>query len=722
MLTTSRNAHLAPALALLLAVLPAAASAQQSAAEQLANARRLFDALNYEQAAVALDQFIAAAPASPIRDRDVIAAMTIAYELRGRSRFFLGDSDGARADFRALLRLAPGHQLSQVSARVKAVFDDVAKTSVGRIVLNLAPPDAELELDGVPFEAVAGAIPVAAGKRTITARRAGCRPLAQEIVVTAGATQEVALTLERVTATLQFVTVPPGVDVVVDGAARGRTAAGPLSPAFAEAPAALGLPPESFSRPFVLDDLPQGEHVVQFQRACHIPVERRVAIERLDDYRLDPVALQKAVASIYVDTPAAGVTVLLDGEARGPAPLSLDDVCEGSHVVELRSPWGRYVERLSARTGDKITVQGIVRPAIALLAVNGLPEGYRGPDARLGIEAALVGSRTVTIFAPPIDKVRQALNAESLSPGWLAFDRSRRPLTPGASAITNAARLDLAKRLSAALEVQGVAEATLRPGGNRNQYLLTILSSDSALPDVVEVTLENPGSINAAVVRLDAVPGFYRPSVGLVAADVLDVGAPVVIAADAAALRAGIAVGDVIEKLDGQPVADASAFVAGLGARKANDKLAVEVKDRSGALKRAELTVAMAPRLLAMSDETWTFNTLVLGLRSRLVGGGGQAEDPVVRLHLAVALMRVGNWAEARAQLGRLRLPAGAGVSNGTVQYLLGLCHEALGQPSEAERSWRAAAADAESLLTEDGPPVKELSERKLAALAAIRR
>jgi hypothetical protein len=375
------------------------------------------------------------------------------------------------------------------------------------------------------------------------------------------------------------------------------------------------------------------------------------------------------------------------------------------------------VGRITARPGEKITVRGNVRPAVALLAVNGLPAGYRGPDLRLGIERALSGSAAVTIFAPAPEKVQQALRAESLSPGWLSFDRSRRPIGAAASAITDAARLELAGRVARTLEVQGLAEATLRPGGDRNQYLLTVLSSESALPDVLEVTLENVPSINAAVMRLDAMPSLFRPSVGVSVADVLDVAGPVVIAVEAGggAVRSGLAVGDVIVRAGGQTVADGAAFAAALAARKAGDKLQVEAKDRAGAIKRAELTAAMAPRLLAMSDESWTFNSLVLGLRSRLSSAAGQADEAVVRLHLAVALMRVCNWAEARAELGRVQLPAGPGVSNGTVQYLMGLCYEALGQPSDAARAWKAAAAEADSLLTEDGPAIKDLAERKLA-------
>jgi membrane-associated protease RseP (regulator of RpoE activity) len=207
--------------------------------------------------------------------------------------------------------------------------------------------------------------------------------------------------------------------------------------------------------------------------------------------------------------------------------------------------------------------------------------------------------------------------------------------------------------------------------------------------------------------------------VGVASDDVLDVAGAVVTAVDVdgAAAKAGLAPGDVITKVDGQPVSDGSAFSAVVAQRKAGDKLTVEVKDRAGAVKGAGLTVTMAPRLVAMNDQSLMFNNLVLALRPRLAAGpGGAAADPIVRLNLAVALMRLGNWAGARAELSKVQLAGGPGVSNGTVQYLLGLCHEALGQLAEAEKAWRAAATDAESLLTEDGPAVKELAERKLSA------
>ena len=52
-----------------------------------------------------------------------------------------------------------------------------------------------------------------------------------------GETKQFSLTLERTSSVVFVVTVPPDVEVVVDGLSRGRTTAGALAPEYAGAPA-----------------------------------------------------------------------------------------------------------------------------------------------------------------------------------------------------------------------------------------------------------------------------------------------------------------------------------------------------------------------------------------------------------------------------------------------------------------------------------------------------
>jgi tetratricopeptide (TPR) repeat protein len=705
----------------LVAVCASAVSARAQAPTpeaQLAQARAQFEAGDYEPAIATLDPLIALL--EPLATKDPVAGRLLpaAYELRARTRFQLGNADGAAADFRALLKLAPAFTFTdKVSQKVSKTLEDIRKTAVGTIVLNLSPVDAELELDGRPFTAAAGQVPLPVGPHTLSGRRSGCRSASQTFTVMPGASTEVVLTLERVSATVFLVTSPPGIEVSVDGVSRGRTEPGPQPPRWAEPIASLGVPASAVSKPFSVDDLGLGSHTFGFSRDCHVGQDLRAEIAKLTDLYLPPVKLEKAVASVYVDAPGTGAVVVLDGETRGSVPQQIDDICEGSHVVELRSPLGRYVERLNTHAGDKLNVQGVLKPAVALLAVTGLPKEYRGPDLRLELERRFVAAKWMAIYGPAPEKVQQALSAERLAAGWLAFDRWRGPIGETAAAITPSARLDLGGKVSKALEVQGVAELTARPGGDRSQFLLSILAADSSVPDVLEVVPDNPASVNGVIARLDQIPAMYRPTAGLSVGDVLDVSGAVVVSVDAAgaAAKAGIVPGDVIVKADGQPVADGSAFSAAVAAHRANESMPVEVQARAGGVKPATLTITMTPRLVAMNDQSLLFNNLVIVLRTRLAQSPGGTPDPVVRLNLAVALMRLGSFEAARTELAKVQLTAGPGVSNGTVQYLLGLCYEALGQTAEAQQAWRAASTDADSLLTEDGPFVKELAEAKLA-------
>jgi hypothetical protein len=452
-----------------------------------------------------------------------------------------------------------------------------------------------------------------------------------------------------------------------------------------------------------------------------VAAERRVNVDRLDDLAIEPVKLESANGTLRISSPSPGAAVFIDDAARGAAPATVSE-CEGAHTVELRSPYGRFIRRVTIRPGDQQTIDGELKPAFALLSTSGLPEGLRGgEDLRVAIERALGSSARVTLFAPTSDRAQKALQAEGLAAGWLAFDRLGRPIGAAAENIAPVERRELSTRLSRALDAQGIAAVTV-VGTDRTSVLVSLLASGSAEPDVVTVRLDSPESASRAIAALDVTMPLFTPSVGLLAIDVLGAPGPVIARVDRAggAATAGLAAGDVIVSANGRAVASAQALNDALKDLAAGAALSLEVRSRAAAAARkVELRPVLAPRALAMSDQTMLFNPLLLHLR-RLLAAQSGADEPVLRLNMAIALMRLGNWPEARVELERVHLPSGGGVSDGTVQYLLGLCFESLGQFAEAEKAWTVAKGS-DALLTGDGPPVKDLAAAKLAALGKTR-
>jgi tetratricopeptide (TPR) repeat protein len=675
-----------------------AGAAQQSNAEALyQEARRLFDALEYEQAVPALDQAVAALEAMPA-DATRNERLASVFEMRARSKFGLGDQDGARADFVQLLTLAPGHALSgQISPRVVALFEEVAAGTVTNLTITVTPATAAVFLDGIAI-AGPGTIRVAVGEHVVTAEQPGYGPARETVTASTATPAEVALTLERVSSVIRITTAPADVEVKVDGVTIGRTA-----PA-AEAGAAATVA----SAPLVVGDVASGVHTIELSKACYTTATQRVNVERPDDYTVGPVTLQPATATLSVTASQPGAQVFVDGRERGVAPLEIPDMCEGEHLVELRSRFGSDSRRVTVRAGTDLEVEATLKPAFAIVSASGA--SLPAQDLRIIVERAFAASRSVSLVAPAAADAEQALAASQLAADWLAVDAAGRAV--GASAqIAGPLRKEVSAKLADTFRTQGIASVTMVEG---SRAILALLSAGSTSPDVVEVALDNPASITAAVARLDRPFALAGVSLGLELIDVADVAGPVVVGGGP------LAPGDVVVQADGKPVADVAALTAVVAGKRAGDSVAIEARDAAGTNKRVEIKVVAAPRLIGLSEQGLLANRLLLDLRPRLAEATDPFDQGVIRLNLAVALARLGDWNAARDELQRVTLPEQAGVGAGTVQYLLGLAAEALGNRAEAEAAFKAAATSA-SLLTDDGPPVRELADAKLAELQRAR-
>ncbi len=696
----------------------------QSVEDQLETAKRLYQAADLDGARTALDRAIAAIEPKALEDAVLRAQLLKAYELRARARFNLGDLPGTTADLQAVLRYDADYTLgTEASQKLLQLFDEVRHATIAEIVLSVAPTNADVTLDGTSIAERTGRLPIIAGTHKIVVSKAGYKPLERAFNADAGSAQELIIALERSAATVSIVTHPVGVEVVIGGARRGETRSGETNAAMVNAARAWNVPVGDVSAPFIVPDLLVGRYAFEFRRPCFTTETRYVDVTRLDDLELDPVFLKPAVATLRLEatTPA---TVFVDDVPKGPTPRTLADVCEGPHTIELRSSSGRFVRRVDLHAGEQRTLSGTAKPAFAILSVSGLPEGLRGAgDIRVAVENALADAARITLFAPSPERAQQVLASQRLSTDWLAYDRGGIPQKDAARNITAQGLRDLSNDLARSMEAQGVAAVTLKEGQDRNELLVSLLAQGSSRPDVIQFRIDDPESLRRALTDLDLPTPLYRPSIGLLALDVQTESGATVIVADVdiqgPAAQAGINTGSVIASADGKPVSDAASLeriLENADRERKNNRIRVELRGASGASRQLDIPVVWIARAISQHDQTLLFNPVLASLRNELAKGSA-SDEPVLRLNIAIALMSLGNWVEARSELDRIQMRDGRGVAQGTVNYLLGLCYEALGQFADAAKAW-TAAKNSEAGLTEDGPPVKELAAAKLSRMS----
>jgi hypothetical protein len=688
------------------------------ARQKILEAQREFnDGTDMKRAVTAATEAIADLQPRVGKDPSVRDLLVRALAVRARSHAVLGEKELAKADFQLLLSIAPDYTPPDtVGATALA---EARKSTLGFLDLKVTPPDApgaRIELDGKPIERLTAPLAVLAGPHTIRATCSGCEPQTPTVEVPAGQKIEVPLELKRVYAVVVLTTSPDDVEIYVNGTLRGKTAPGP--PPESWSVNGEKVPRSELSKEFLIDDAREGSSVkIVAKKPCYATRDfDPLPIKEVRDIYLTPIRLERTVGKVTFSG-VDGASLVIDGEPRGSLTKSGSSVelCAGGHKIEITSVAGRDFRDLTVRNGDSVSIVPKLRPVVAILDVNGLPKEYVGPDAREEVAKRL--ETESLIFWPQSDKqAESARDAEKLTKGWLGFDIYRNPTTPEAKGIPGIAMVDRSARLVKGLNVQAVAELMLTKEAGRelNRFLLSILAGGSTVPDVLDVDLGSGPSVGAAIERLNAFPLFYRPSVGLSAADVHDVGA-VVSRVDhgGPTERGGIVPGDVIATVGGRPVTSVAAFTAALAAEKKGETLVVGIRDRQDVARNVPLLIGTEPRLIAVEDESWLFNVLIAGFRSRLA----VEDDPVVRLNLAVALMAVKNWAGALEELGRTTLPAGPGVSSGTVQFVTGECQAQLGRAEKAREAWQSVIGDSGSLLTEDGPAVSDLAKKRLATL-----
>jgi len=700
-----RSTFMATVVAAAMALLPTglARAAAQAVPQEQAGAldllfdqgKRLFEAFEYDQAVPIFDRLIMTITSGGA-DRPDLLVQT--YEMRARARFALGDANGAEQDFAALLAIRPDFRLStDISPRVVAVFDGVRALTIGQLVVSSSPAG-EIQIDDrtfmVPTEAVA--LDLVAGDHHLVVNRQGFAPVEQTFSVVAGAATELTLTLERVSASLSLISVPAGAEVVIDGTPRGRTPAGQTS--------------TGPSAPLVITDIPLGQHRIEVRLACYADLSLPMNVTQ--DIVTEPLELVPAVATVSLRSQAQDAVVFVDGQRQGPLrERSTFTICEGRRVIEVRGSEGRFVDRRDWTRGTTEALDAELRAGFPIVATQGTA-AMPAEQLREAVERALSATPAILVYVPVQEELDAVLRKYNAPANWLSAPQSG----GGVSALPREAVRDLGQKIVTDLGAQGVAAVSV--GAEQYEATVVLLAAGSGDPDVLTVNTADPASQRRVTERVGApLPAIVRPSLDVSVVDVAGMSGAVVVRAGAAAAAAGYVTGDVIVGAGGQPVASVADLRTLVAAIQSAGSLEAEVKGADGATRAVPTPVSMVIDTMPLRDPDILYNRALIELRRAAANASSPGDVAATNLNLAVVHLRLGNWDDALAALGKVTLPDGPGVSAGTVAFLRGLSLEGAGRTSEARSAYSAAAEATEARLSTEGPLVAPLARAKLDTL-----
>lgn len=585
-----------------------------------------------------------------------------------------------RARFEALLGLNPDFEVDAAitSQKLTALLNSLRADRFALLKLSLHPEGGLLQVDG-------RAVPVSAkkylpfGTHRILYQKPGHAPSESTVELAPRETKSLDLKLTRLSSTLTLHVFPSGTEVLLDGVSLGRTKGSAGSDAQALAGKA-GLRPEDLSEAFLVAELKTGDHMLEFRAPCHRPKRLSVGkefTEPMADHLLEAVKLEPSKGILTITSPWEGGQLFLDGQSYGSLPQENLPVCAGTYDLLVGFPSGGYSARVEIQDGKALKIEARPRPRLAFLGLDGT-EDFTGRTRILGLLAAL-GQKTDSVAFLP------ARTGEAPKDGLARLKSSR-----GAELYLLAAPVQE--------KVIHQVELTLSTlEGEEERFLVKPLEADPLGP---------------LVQRLNALPALFEPGLGLTLVDAEGEAGPLVLSADPAALKAGITLGKPLLQVNGKAVSSAAAFRQALQEAK-GDKAAV-------AQGAATLTLALQkePLEIPLNSSRLAYPLVISHLRLQLLGARGE-EAAHLRLNLALALMHFRKYDKALELLRDTRLSATRGVSQGTLDYITGLCFLRLGgvYVSEAGQAFRAAAKSQATLFGPDGPPVAPLAKAILEDL-----
>jgi PDZ domain-containing protein/PEGA domain-containing protein len=676
----------------------------------LKKGKELFQSLKFSDAISEFNTVVEIYEGGKVQDvgADVIRKVAEALDLRARANFNQGDRDRARADFAKLLKVKIDYTIDakMVSPKVIELFNEVKRENVGSLSVATDPPAAQAILGEEPLgrTPILGR-PVMQGTYKLSLTLKGYADYQEDLIVTPHTELKKEIRLKPNARTLQFITQPANVNVVLDGQVVGTTF-GTLPPEFQSMVRDAGLDPARASAPLLVPSVSPGSHVVRFEKECFEPNPRTINVsldlERNTPQVFTPVLMKDDLGQIKIVSHPSGAEVFVDGKSQGATPLQQAAICAGEREIRLvKKDGGTWFERVRIRPGALNTLDARLRPTLLYLGTFRLDGWGRlnWSDEDKSLQEAMKGLGSVNQVRPSdaLKAFRDAAIAQMTQPSEVEEIRKGRGIPP--QRVVDALGQFQADLLMAVFTVEtgGTAVSTA-----------FLYSSEQPEPDRIPIDLTREQSVKAFLDRFDHVPDLQRPWIGAAFADtLLGEGATVVrVVKGGPAAAGGFVPGDQILSINNRKITSARELALP-SAWKEKERVTLGVQ-RESALQTLSLTVGTTPELLPMSSPDILYNKALCDYRQVSRGDDEPMSRSLALLNLGIAFMHFRAFDRALTEaLNLANLPAGGGVSRGTVRYYQGLCLLKKELVPEARTAFQDAAAASDATLeSNDGPPV----------------
>lgn len=278
-------------------------------------------------------------------------------------------------------------------------------TEMGRLDVRAANESARggtVRIDGEELGTVPTTARLEPGRHQLAVEREGYEPFSQWIELTAGQTFAITVTLTARAPEQGTILVSgdvSGAEVLVDNRSRGTT------PAIIEVEA--------------------GEHTVEVRAEGYEPHRETVTVAPGARVTLSP-SLAEATGSggsLRVLSNPTGAVIFVDGDQQGSAPITVEDLEPGTHIVEARVD-GRSIasERVTIEAGRRETVMleisrglepGSLRVSSSVSGAEVLVDGRSVGNAPISVPDVEPGNHTVTVRAAGHDDWEQNVNVNA---------------------------------------------------------------------------------------------------------------------------------------------------------------------------------------------------------------------------------------------------------------------------------------------------------------------